>query len=161
VRILRCSAAARGLQCRNWPAFTTMKTLTQAVKRNLSRFPEDFMFRLTAEEWLVLRSQIVTSKGGERRGGRRYAPVAFTEQGVAMLSSVLRSERAVRVNIEIMRAFVEIRRWMFDHEELANKVAEMERKYDAQFADVFAAIRELLVPPDTDRRRIGYRQDQE
>ncbi len=136
------------------------KALSQAVKRNLPRFPDDFMFRLTAEEWLVLRSQIVTSKGGERRGGRRYAPVAFTEQGVAMLSSVLRSERAVRVNIEIMRAFVEIRRWMFDHDELAKKIAEMERKYDAQFAGVFAAIRRLVVAPSKSRRRIGYRRGQ-
>ncbi len=137
------------------------RALNQAVKRNIARFPADFMFQLTDDEWLVLRSQTVISKQGGRRGGRRRRPHAFTEQGVAMLSSVLRSERAVRVNIEIMRAFVEIRRWMFDHEELAKKIAEMECTYDAQFAEVFAAIRKLLMPEGKDRRLIGYRRDQE
>ncbi len=137
------------------------RALNQGVKRNIARFPADFMFQLTGDEWLVLRSQTVISKPGDRRGGRRRRPFAFTEQGVAMLSSVLRSERAVQVNIEIMRAFVEIRRWMFDHDELAKKIAEMERKYDAQFAEVFAAIRRLLVPPNRKQRRIGYRRGQE
>jgi hypothetical protein len=130
------------------------KVLVQAVKRNASRFPEDFMFQLKQDEFERLRSQIVTSKA---RGGRRYAPYAFTEQGVAMLSSVLRSERAVQVNIEIMRAFVKLRRLLATHEDLARKLAVLERKYDRQFRVVFDAIRELMTPPEPNpRRRIGF-----
>ncbi|HJM42365.1 MAG TPA: ORF6N domain-containing protein, partial [Nitrospinota bacterium] len=117
------------------------KVLVQAVKRNRERFPEDFMFQLTSEEFTRLRSQIVTSKG---RGGRRYPPYAFTEQGVAMLSGVLRSKRAVQVNIEIMRAFVRFRRLLSTHKELAKKLIELERRYDAQLKVVFEALRELM-----------------
>ena len=106
------------------------KALVQALKRNISRFPIDFMFQLTSEEHSSLRSQIVTSKG---RTGRRYAPYAFTEQGVAMLSSALNSERAVQVNIEIIRAFVRLREIISSHENLAVKLAEVEKKYDHQF----------------------------
>jgi hypothetical protein len=105
-----------------------VKVLNQAVKRNRKRFPGDFMFRLTAQEAGALRSQIVTSKPG--RGGRRTPPYAFTEQGVAMLSSVLRSSRAVRVNIEIMRAFVRLRRMLESNADLARKLDELEQKYD-------------------------------
>jgi hypothetical protein len=130
------------------------KTLIQAVKRNVERFPSDFMFQLTREEERSLRSQFVTSKGG--RGGRRYLPYAFTEQGVAMLSSVLRSSRAVQVNIEIMRAFVRLRRILASHADLARKLATMERKYDAQFKVVFDAIRELMIPPEPKRRKLGF-----
>jgi hypothetical protein len=132
------------------------RALIQAVKRNLERFPDDFMFQLTAAEHAALRSQNVISKR-EGRGGRRYLPYAFTEQGVAMLSSVLRSERAVKVNIEIMRTFVKLRRLLATHEELGRKLDALERKYDRQFKVVFDAIRELMAPPDPKpRRRIGF-----
>ncbi len=131
------------------------KVLNQAVRRNISRFPEDFMFQLTNEESAVLRSQIVTSKGG--RGGRRYNALAFTEQGVAMLSSVLRSERAIQVNIAIMRAFVKLREMLASHRNLARRLDEMEQNYDAQFKVVFDAIRELMRPPEKPRRTIGFR----
>lgn len=130
------------------------KVLIQAVKRNVDRFPADFMFQLSEEEFSILRSQLVTS----RWGGRRYPPYAFTEQGVAMLSSVLRSERAIRVNIEIMRAFVRLRRLLLSHEELARKLLNLERRYDAQFKVVFDAIRQIMSPDvPTKRRRIGFR----
>jgi len=132
------------------------KALVQAVKRNIARFPEDFMFQLTKEEHASLRSQIVTSKPSGR-GGRRYPPYAFTEQGVAMLSSVLRSPRAVQVNIQIMRTFVKLRRMLAAHEQLARKLAALERKYDHQFKVVFDAIRELMTPPEPKKkRRIGF-----
>lgn len=135
------------------------KVLNQAVKRKLERFPEDFMFRLTEDEYARLRSQSVTSK---TRGGRRYPPYAFTEQGVAMLSSVLNSPRAVRVNIEIMRAFVRLRRMLAGHEDLARKLADLERKYDAQFRVVFDAIRGLMADPaPAPRRAIGFRREKE
>ncbi len=130
------------------------RELNQAVKRNLERFPEDFMFRLTDDEAAALRSQIVTSNEG--RGGRRYTPYAFTEQGVAMLSSVLRSPRAVQVNIAIMRAFVKLREIIASHHQLARRLEEMESRYDAQFRAVFDAIRELMKPPEKPRRRIGF-----
>lgn len=130
------------------------KVLVQAVKRNLGRFPGDFMFRLNAEDVLALRSQIVTSNS---RGGRRTIPYAFTEQGVAMLSSVLHSSRAVQVNIEIMRTFVRLRRTLELHKDLGKKLDRLERKYDAKFAVVFRAIRELMAPPALPKRRIGYR----
>jgi len=128
--------------------------LNEAVKRNSRRFPEDFMFRLTAEEYNSLISQIAISKPG--RGGRRKMPYAFTEQGVAMLSSVLNSERAIQVNIAIMRAFVRMRRMLVSHEELALKVNALEGKYDTQFRVVFDAIRALMEPPKTPCRRIGF-----
>jgi hypothetical protein len=129
------------------------KVLIQAVKRNIDRFPDDFMFQLTEQEFGNLRSQFVTSSWG----GRRYPPYAFTEQGVAMLSSVLRSERAIHVNIEIMRAFVRLRRMLASNAELARKLAVLERKYDAQFKVVFDAIRELMTPPEPKKKRpIGF-----
>ena len=135
------------------------KALVQALKRNISRFPIDFMFQLTSEEHSSLRSQIVTSKG---RTGRRYAPYAFTEQGVAMLSSALNSERAVQVNIEIIRAFVRLREIISSHENLAVKLAEVEKKYDHQFRVVFDAIREIMSPKQLPRvRRIGFGRDRE
>jgi hypothetical protein len=129
------------------------KVLNQAVKRNIVRFPADFMFQLTAEEVDRLRSQFVTSSSW---GGRRYLPYAFTEQGVAMLSSVLRSQRAVQVNIEIMRAFVRLRQMLQQNADLARKLALLEKKYDAQFRAVFDAIRELMKPPEKTKRRIGF-----
>lgn len=132
------------------------KVFNQAVKRNLKRFPKDFMFRLTDKEVKILRSQIVTSSWG----GRRTLPYAFTEQGVAMLSSVLNSERALQVNIAIMRAFVKLREILTTHRELAEKIAELENKYrqhDDKIQAVFDAIRELLEPPQVSpKRRIGF-----
>lgn len=131
------------------------RELLQAVRRNAARFPDDFMFQLTPGEWDSLRSQIVISK---RRGGRRYRPYAFTEQGVAMLSSVLRSPRAIQANIEIMRAFVRLRRIVESHEDLARKLTELEKKYDHRFAVVFEAIRQLMEQPaDRPAERIGFR----
>lgn len=132
----------------------TTRELVQAVKRNRSRFPRDFMFQLTASEVRNLRSQSVISSSW---GGRRTAPYAFTEQGVAMLSGVLRSGRAVKVNVEIMRAFVRLRRALQSHEDLARKLRALETKFDSQFAVVFEAIRELIAPSITARRRIGFR----
>jgi hypothetical protein len=126
----------------------------QAVKRNADRFPDDFVFQLKKQDVARLRSQTVTSNG---RGGRRYAPYAFTEQGVAMLSSVLRSQRAVLVNVEIMRAFVSLRRMLASNEVLARKLSELEEKYDEQFRVVFDAIRELMTTPaPSPRRPIGF-----
>ena len=134
------------------------KVLVQAVKRNLVRFPEDFMFQLSKDEFADLRSQSVTSSWG----GRRYPPYAFTEQGVAMLSSVLRSERAVRVNIEIMRAFVRLRDMLAENATLARRLEALERNYDAQFKIVFEAIRELMAPaPTEETRKIGFGASEE
>lgn len=130
----------------------TVKALNQAVRRNRSRFPADFVFQLTEEESAALRSQIVTSK----RGGRRYRPFAFSEQGVAMLSSVLRSRRAIRVNVEIMRAFVRLRRMALSHEDLTRRIDALERRYDGQFARVFEALRALIRSGPGSRRRIGF-----
>jgi hypothetical protein len=130
------------------------RALVQAVKRNRERFPADFMFQLTREELGVLKSQIVISSWG---GLRRATPYAFTEQGVAMLSSVLRSERAVQVNVAIMRAFVKLRELLATHKDLARKLDALERKYDAQFKVVFDAIRQLMEPPKATRARIGFR----
>ncbi len=129
------------------------KALVQAVKRNRDRFPADFMFQLTRTEFANLKSQFVTSSWG---GARRAAPYAFTEQGVAMLSSVLRSPRAVQVNITVMRAFVKLREILTTHRELARRLKEMESKYDKQFKVVFDAIRELMTPSPRPRRRIGF-----
>ena len=132
------------------------KLLNRAVKRNHDRFPGDFMFQLTGEEAGNLRYQNGTSSWG----GRRYLPQAFTEQGVAMLSTVLHSKRAVLVNIEIMRAFVRLRRILATHADLARKLAALEKKYDAQFKSVFDVIRELMTPPEPPRkRRIGFVSD--
>ena len=131
------------------------RVLVQAIKRNRDRFPEDFMFQLSKEEFEHLKSQIVISSWG---GLRRATPYAFTEQGVAMLSSVLRSKRAVRVNIEIMRAFVRLRQMLATHAELARKIEALEKKYDAQFKVVFDAIRRLMEPAPTKRREIGFRK---
>jgi hypothetical protein len=132
-----------------------IKSLNQAVKRNRPRFPSDFMFQLNATEAASLRSQFVTLERGRGRH-RKYRPYAFTEQGVAMLSSVLRSSRAVNVNIEIMRAFIRLRQAARPNEELAGKIDRLETKYDGQFKVVFQAIRELMTPSAAPRRRIGY-----
>ena len=132
------------------------KVLIQAVKRKIDRFPEDFAFQLTKQEFNDLRSQSVTSKGW---GGRRYPPYVFTEQGVAMLSSVLNSKRAIQVNIEIMRAFVRLRKMLFDHEKLAVRVEKLEKRYDSQFKVVFEVIHHLMSPPDKKSRKIGFRKD--
>jgi len=129
------------------------KRLNEAERRNAARFPEDFMFQLTGDEAETLRSQFATSNG---RGGRRYIPYAFTELGVAMLSSVLNSERAVQVNIAIMRAFVRLRELAASHKDVHRRLDEMEQKYDARFKVVFDAIRALMEPPAKPRRRIGY-----
>jgi hypothetical protein len=136
------------------------RELIQAVTRNHARFPPDFAFQLAAGEAEALRSQFVISKPG--RGGRRHLPYAFTEQGVAMLSSVLRSPRAIEVNIEIMRAFVRLRRLLLENADLARKLAELERKYDGQFRVVFEAIRELMEPASEAEpgRRIGFGTDE-
>jgi len=148
------------------------KVLVQAVKRNLARFPPDFMFQLSTQEWEHLRSQSVTSNDGKGigRGGRRTAPYAFTEQGVAMLSSVLGSPRAIGVNIEIMRTFVRVRALAVTHRDLAKRLAELEDKTDAmamnhdnfsrntriQLKQVFDALRALMTPPDPPGRPIGF-----
>ena len=131
------------------------RTLVQAVRRNISRFPADFMFQLSKEEFEALRSQIVISNKG--RGGRRYLPYVFTEQGVAMLSSILNSGRAVQVNIAIMRAFVKLRKILASNKNLACKLEELEKKYDSQFKSVFDAIRQLMAPPHPKPRKIGFR----
>jgi hypothetical protein len=130
------------------------KAINQAVKRNTNRFPVDFMFQLTSEETTALRSQFVTSKN---RGGRQYRPYAFTEQGVAMLSSVLHSERAIQVNIAIMRAFVQLRELIGSNKGLARRLNELEKKYDSQFRVVFDAIRELMAEPESKVKRIGFK----
>lgn len=131
------------------------RTLNQAVRRNIDRFPGDFMFSLTREEIMNL-SQLVTSST------IKHAPnvFAFTEQGIAMLSSVLKSMRAIAVNIEIMRAFVRLREMVASHKELAKKLQELEKKYDAQFKVVFDAIHALLEPPKKPKRRIGFETDE-
>jgi hypothetical protein len=140
------------------------KVLNQAVKRHADRFLEDFMFQLTMEEARIwweqvrpvrLRSQFVTLKRGQHI---KYRPYAFTEHGILMLSSVLNSERAVQVNIEIMRTFVRLRRILASHSELARKLDAMEKKYDAQFKIVFDAIRQLMAPPEPEppKKRIGF-----
>lgn len=133
------------------------KVLLQAVKRNNKRFPEDFMFQLTKDELENWRSQIVTSNPSAKMGLRRR-PYAITEQGVAMLSSVLRSERAIQVNIEIMRAFVNLKQLVSSNDKLAKKLATLEKKYDKQFKVVFDAIRQLMIPPEKEKRPIGFAQ---
>ena len=153
------------------------KTLNQAVKRHATRFPEDFMFQLSAEETRFLRSQFVTAKSqtvdsqwilpnwsqfvtsSRKHRGRRYRPYAFAEQGVAMLSSVLNSERAVKVNIAIMRAFVKLRQTLETSRELAHKFSELEKrlgKHDEEIGAILEAIRQLMAPPEKPRREIGF-----
>jgi len=132
------------------------RALVQAVKRNIDRFPDDFMFQLTVNEEEFLRSQNVISNT-EGRGGRRYSPYAFTEQGVAMLSSVLRSQRAVKANVEIMRAFVKLRKMLESNKELKQQLDQLEQKYDEQFQVVFEAIRQLMTPPESTKNHpIGF-----
>jgi hypothetical protein len=148
----------------------TTKVLNQAVKRNSKRFPSDFMFQLTKAEHENMRSQFVTTSVRTnlsrsqtvtlKRGQNvKYLPYAFTEQGVAMLSSVLRSERAVAVNIAIMRTFVQLRRLMDSNADLARKIESLEKKYDEKFATVFAAIKQLIRPPTPAKKRIGFHPD--
>jgi hypothetical protein len=138
------------------------RILNQAVKRNNSRFPKDFMFQLNSKEWESLISQFVISKI-EKRGGRQKLPYAFTEQGVAMLSAVLKSKKAVDVNITIMRAFVFLRQYALTHKDLMSKLKELEKKYDTQFKDVYEAINYLIKKDhhhkiQTERKRIGYKK---
>lgn len=135
------------------------RVLKQAVRRNSERFPEDFMFVVNEEEFENWRSQFVISN--EDRMGLRYPPMAFTEQGVAMLSSVLRSPQAIKVNIAIMRAFVKLREILASHADLARKLEELKAKYDEQFRIVFDAIRQLMKPPEKERRKIGFGQAEE
>lgn len=135
-----------------------VKRLNEQVRRNLKRFPSDFMIRLNREEFGALRSHFATLKQG-RGEHRKYFPYAFTEQGVAMLSSVLNSERAIEVNIEIMRAFTRLRQLLSAHKELAQKLADLERKiggHDEQIQIIFEAIRQLMTPPEPKRRKIGF-----
>ncbi len=133
------------------------KNLNRAVSRNIDRFPDDFMFRITDEEWNSLRFHFGTSK--ITRGGRRYLPYVFTEQGVAMLSSVLASKRAIQVNIQIMRVFVKVREILSTHKELSQKLKEIERKvgsHDEQITAIFEAINQLIAQPEKPKRRIGF-----
>jgi hypothetical protein len=130
------------------------KSLNKAVKRNANRFPGDFMFQLSPKEMQSLRFQAGTSKAG--RGGRRYVPYVFTEQGVAMLSSVLRSSRAVQVNVAIMRTFVRLREMLTTHEELRRRIDALEKRYDARFQAVFDTIRQMLETPIPAKKPIGF-----
>jgi len=130
------------------------KALNRAVKRNIDRFPDDFMFQLKKEEYdELLRCQIGTLKKGQHS---KYLPYAFTENGVAMLSSVLNSERAIKVNIQIMRTFTRFREMLMTHKDLKEKIEAMEKKYDYQFKIVFDAIKQLLEPPEKTKKKIGF-----
>lgn len=138
------------------------KNLNLAVKRNISRFPPDFMFQLTDPEWKSLRLQIVTSNG---RGGTRYLPYAFSEQGLAMLSGILNSDKAIEVNIAIMRAFVFMRQYALTHKDLTEKLLELEHRYDKQFNDVYDALNFLLQKDRQEteqkqRKKIGFKNDE-
>ena len=135
-----------------------VKRLNEQVRRNITRFPADFMFQLTNQEFKDLKSQFATSS---QWGGRRIPPYAFSEQGVAMLSSVLHSPRAVQVNIEIMRTFVRLLRLLASHADLAERLEELEQKYDAQFRVVFDAIRQMMAPEEKGRKSIGFRVEEE
>jgi len=135
-----------------------VKRLNEQVRRNLDRFPADFMFQLTNQEFKDLKSQIATAS---QWGGRRTPPYAFSEQGVAMLSSVLHSPRAVQVNIEIMRTFVRLRRILASHADLAERLEQLEQKYDEQFRVVFDAIRQMMKPDAPKRGRIGFKVEEE
>jgi hypothetical protein len=146
-----------------WLYGVSVGRLNEAVRRNISRFPADFMFQLTKDEFeelknprgrVNLKSQIAISSSGW--GGRRHPPYAFTEQGVAMLSTVLRSDRAIRVNIEIMRAFVRLRRMLATNVNLERRLNELEKKYDSQFKFVFDAIRQLMAPSPPAKKKIGF-----
>ena len=128
------------------------KNLKQQVNRNLDRFPEDFMFRLSKQEFTNLRSQIATSSWG----GTRYQPYAFTEHGIAMLSSVLRSERAIQININIMRTFILLKTMISRYQELRDKIDHLEQKYDDNFKVVFLALKQLMEPPLSTTRKIGF-----
>lgn len=135
------------------------RVLKQAVRRNMERFPKDFMFEISKEEFEVLRSQSVISS---TQGGTRYMPFAFTEQGVAMLSSVLKSKSAIAVNISIMRAFVMIRKFALSHKDLSEKLSKLEQKYDKRFSDAFDALKYLIQKDEKEkeqstRRKIGYK----
>lgn len=132
------------------------KVLKQAVRRNSGRFPADFMFELSQSEFQDWRSQFVTSKSDLM--GLRYPPIAFTEHGILMLSSVLRSRRAIQVNIEIMRTFVKLRQMLASNADLSRRIQELESKYDRQFKVVFDAIRQLVSPPPANRKQIGFRK---
>ncbi len=133
------------------------RVLKQTVKRNMIRFPEDFMFELTTGEWSNLRSQIVTSSWG----GSRYQPFAFTEQGVAMLSGILKSQQAVEVNIAIMRTFVQLRKLMDSNKDLSKKIESLEKKYDEKFQMVFEAIKKLIHQENQPRKLIGFKREKE
>ncbi len=130
-----------------------VKQLKRQVRRNIDRFPADFMFELSRQEYESLRRHFGTLKRGEHS---KYLPYAFTEQGVAMLSSVLKSKRAAQVNIEIMRTFVRLRAMIASHKDLERKLEALEKKYDAQFKVVFDAIRQLMTPPEPKKRKIGF-----
>lgn len=144
------------------------KALVQAVKRNLQRFPADFMFQVSGEEWARLRSQNVTldilGRGAGRGRYAKYPPLAFTEHGVTMLSSVLKSKRAVEVNIAVVRAFVQLRQWLISNKDLARKLSDLEKRHDLKFSEhdkhlkvVFEAIQQLLAaPPSPPRKRLGF-----
>lgn len=132
------------------------KVLKQAVRRNAKRFPDDFMFELTTQEFENWKSQFVTSNSTDKMG-LRYKPMAFTEQGVAMLSSVLNSELAIQVNIQIIRTFTKLREMLATHKDLQKKIVAMEGKYNKQFKIVFDAIKQLLEPPEKPKKKIGYR----
>jgi len=139
----------------------TTKRLNEQVKRNRARFPEDFMFQLTASETELLRSQIATSKKG--RGGRRYAPFAFTEHGAIMLAGVLNTQRAIEVSVFVVRAFNRLREMLATHKEVAYKLAELERKlvtHDEAIRSLMDAIRQLMTPPIKKRRPIGFRMEE-
>jgi len=138
----------------------TTGALIQAVKRNIERFPKDFMFQLTREEHDALKSQFVISKTGGR-GGRRTPPYTFTEQGVAMLSSVLRSPMAAQVNVSIMRAFVRLRRFALSHDELANRLDLLEKAFDQKFSIVFEAIQAMLEDGERESAPLGFKLDRE
>ncbi len=129
--------------------------LNKAVKRNIDRFPEDFMFQLNNEEF----KNLIFHFGISSWGGTRKLPYAFTENGVAMLSSVLNSKRAVQVNIQIMRTFTKLREIILSHKELQRKIEDMEKKYDHQFKIVFDAIKQLLAPPEVKKKKIGFRRE--
>jgi len=142
---------------------TETKYLKRAVRANIRRFPSDFMFELTKEEWDLLRCTFSTSN---QRGGTRYMPFAFTEQGVSMLSSVLNSDKAIDMNIAIMRAFVFVRQYALTHKDLTDKIKELETLYNKQFADVYEALNYLLqkdqqATNQRDRRRIGFNVEDE
>lgn len=136
----------------------TTKRLNEQIRRNCQRFPEDFAFQLSEQEWNSLRSQIATSN---ERGGRRYRPYAFTEHGAIMAANVLNSEQAVQMSVAVVRAFIKLRRMALSVEALARKVNELEQKYDERFRFVFDAIRKLMNPPAPSRRRIGFSKDAE